>query len=151
MEHMVMQQTRQMETLGMKTWDERKALGASMEGAVCVIDGDRGIRNSLYMLLGTLGTKAATFSSAEEFLGGLDRERPSFLITELELPGITGFQLKEALNDRGIQIPVIGLTGEADGQKRKEASRLGFLELVEKPFVYWSVVKRVKELLVVLG
>ena len=109
-----------------------------------MIDGDQGIRNSLYMLLGTLGIRAATFSTAEEFLDRLNGERPSFLITELTLPGMNGFELKEALDQKGIQIPVIGLTSEAGRQKEQEASRLGFLELVEKPFVYWRVVERIR-------
>lgn len=135
----------------MKIWDEKRELGASVGGVVCVIDGDRGIRNSLYVLLATLGTKAATFPSAEEFLDGLSGEEPSFLITELALPGMNGFQLKRALDDRGIHTPVIGLTGDADERKRREASQLGFLELVEKPFVYWSVVERVNRLLEVVG
>jgi FixJ family two-component response regulator len=131
----------------MRIRDRERKPDNSLEGAVCVIDGDQGIRNSLYMLLGTYGIRAATFPTAEEFLNRLDVERPSFLITELALPGIGGFELKEALDRRGIHMPVIGLTGEAGKQKRREASRLGFLELVEKPFVYLSVVQRVQQTL----
>ena len=131
----------------MKAWDQERATTPSIRGKVCVIDGDQGIRNSLYMLLGTLGIGAATFSTAEEFLSRLDSERPSFLITELALPGMSGFELKETLDQKGVLIPVIGLTSEATEKRRRQASRLGFLELVEKPFVYWSVVERVQQTL----
>ena len=131
----------------MNTWDQNNVTKLSIRGAVCVIDGDQGIRNSLYMLLGTLGIGAATFSTAEEFLEHLNGERPSILITELALPGMSGFELKEALDGKEIRIPVIGLTSESNPEKRREASRLGFLELVEKPFVYWSVVERVQQAL----
>jgi FixJ family two-component response regulator len=116
-----------------------------MRGAVCVIDRDQGIRNSLYMLLGTMGVSVVTFSSAEEFLERLAGERPAFLITELSLPGMGGLELKAVLNGKGLHIPAIGLTGEALPAQREEALRLGFLELVEKPFVYWSVVDRVQQ------
>jgi FixJ family two-component response regulator len=136
-----------MEPSKMKTRNEEANNRSSIQGAVCVIDGDSGIRNSLYTLLGTLGIQAATFSSAEEFLDVVDKQRPTFLITELTLPGMTGFELKEALDSRGIQVPVIGLTSESYPQRQREASRLGFLELVEKPFVYWSVVEQVRETL----
>ncbi|MBT8396941.1 MAG: response regulator [Gemmatimonadetes bacterium] len=112
-----------------------------------MIDGDQGIRNSLYMLFGTLGIRAATFSTAEEFLDRLGGESPSVLITELVLPGMGGFELKEALDQEGNPLPVIGLTSESDEQEREEASRLGFLELVEKPFIYWPVVERVHQTL----
>ena len=124
-----------------------KKINPSIQGAVCVIDGDEGIRNSLYLLLSTLGVRAVTFSTAEEFLDRVNGERPSFLITELALGEMGGFELKKILDDRGILIPVIGLTGEAGRRRRREASRLGFLELVEKPFVHWSVVKRIEKTL----
>ena len=124
-----------------------KKINPSIQGAVCVIDGDEGIRNSLYLLLSTLGVKAVTFSTAEEFLDRVNGERPSFLITELALGEMSGFELKKILDDRGILIPVIGLTGEAGWRRRRKASRLGFLELVEKPFVHWSVVERIEKTL----
>jgi FixJ family two-component response regulator len=131
----------------MKAWDRERKTDTSVQGVVCVIDGDQGIRNSLYMLLGTLGIRAATFSTAEEFLDRLKGQRPSFLITELVLPGMSGFELKEVLDQRGTLIPAIGLTSGSDEQQKKKASRLGFLELVEKPFIYWSVVERVHKIL----
>jgi two-component system response regulator FixJ len=130
-----------------KTWTRKKKIDPSIQGAVCVIDGDQGIRNSLFMLLGTIGVRAVTFSTAEEFLDRVSGERPAFLITELALPGMGGFELRGELERKGIRIPLIGLTGEADRQKRREAARLGFLDLVEKPFVYWSVVERVQQTL----
>jgi len=119
----------------------------TIQGKVCVIDGDRGIQHSLRVLLGTLGVDAVTFSTAEEFLDRVDGEKPDFLIVELRLPGMGGFELQEELVRRGIHIPVIGLTAELSSQLRVEAARLGFLELVEKPFVHWSVVERVQEAL----
>ncbi|MGD2121621.1 MAG: response regulator [Gemmatimonadota bacterium] len=131
----------------MKTSNRERRSDTSVQGLVCVVDGDRGIRNSLFTLLGTLGIMAATFSTAEEALDRLKVEKPSFLIVELDLPGIGGFELKEALDKGGILVPVIGLTSEADEEKKKRATKLGFLELVEKPFVYWSVVERVQETL----
>ena len=131
----------------MKVWERDRESDISVPGVVCVIDGDEGIRNSLQALLGTLGIKSATFSTAENFLDDLNGERPSFLITELDLPGIGGFELKEALDQKGIHIPIIALTGEADEEKNQRASRLGFLELVEKPIIYWSVVERIHQTL----
>ena len=130
----------------MVTWNQEE-VDISMDGAACVIDGDQGIRNSLQVLLGTLGVTAVTFSTAEEFLDRLNGEMPSFLITELALPGMTGFELKEALDRKGAQIPVIGLTSYAGPQIKEEAFRLGFLDLIEKPFVYWMVVERIQKTL----
>ena len=132
----------------METWlKDQPELEPSLHGAVCVIEGDQGIRKSLYMLLTTLGVRVVTFSTAEDFLGRVNAERPCFVITELDLPGRGGFELIKILYERGIHVPAIGLTGEVDRDNSREASELGFLELIEKPFVYWSVVERVQQTL----
>ena len=99
------------------------------------------------MLLATLGVRVVTFSTAEEFLSELNGGMPGFLITELDLPGGGGFELMKALDERGVRIPALGLTGEVNHDNSQEASRLGFLELIEKPFVYWSVVEQVQQAL----
>ena len=131
----------------MKTLSRNRKGNLSIQGAVCVIDEDRGTRNGLYMVLGTLGVKVVTFSTAEEFLDRLDGGEPALLIANLTLPGMSGFELMETLSHGGRQISVIGLMGEANPDKRREAFRIGFLELIEKPFVYWSVVDRVQQAL----
>jgi len=118
-----------------------------VEGPVCVIDGDEGVRGSLDALLNTLPVEVVTFSSAEEFLEHLEDGIPSFLITELSLPGMTGFELLKALHARDIHIPALGLTEGSDSEMEEEASRLGVLGLLEKPFVHWAVLQRVQETL----
>jgi len=117
------------------------------DGPVCVIDGDEGVRASLDALLNTLPVRVVTFSSAEEFLEHLEDGIPAFLITELSLPGMTGLDLLRVLHSRSIHIPALGLTEGSDPDLEEEASRLGVLGLVEKPFVYWAVVQRVQETL----
>ena len=118
-----------------------------MEGAVCIIDGDGGVRESLHTLIGTLPVRALTFSSAEEFLAHLDAGIPALLITELALPGMSGFKLLEVLDSRSIHIPVLGLTSERDVEEEAVASRLGVVDLLEKPFLYWAAIQRVQEIL----
>lgn len=131
----------------MKMLPRNQIIDPSLHGKVCVIDGDQGVQHSLHVLLRTLGVDAVTFSTAEELLNRVNGDRPAFLIVELKLPGMDGFELQEELARRGIHIPVIGLTAESDSRKNAEATRLGFLDLVEKPFVHWSVVERVQQAL----
>lgn len=116
-------------------------------GPVCVIDSDEGVRGSLDALLNTLQVQVVTFSSAEEFLEHLEDGIPSFLITELSLPGMTGLELLAILHSRDIHVPALGLTEGFDAETEEEASRLGVLGLLEKPFVYWAVVKQVQDTL----
>ena len=119
----------------------------TLERPVCVIDADEGVRGSLDALLNTLPVRVVTFSSAEEFLEHLEEGVPCLLIFDLSLPGMSGFELLDVLHSRHIHIPALGLTEGPDPVMEAEASRLGVMELLEKPFVYWAVVHRVQETL----
>ncbi|MFC1661258.1 response regulator [Gemmatimonadota bacterium] len=112
-----------------------------------MIDGDQGVRESLRALLNTLPVDVVAFSTAEEFLAQINGQRPTCLIVEFSLPGKSGLELVEGLRERGILVPAIGLTWDADSRTRERAARLGLLEIVEKPFVHWQVMARVQEVL----
>ena len=137
----------EMDGAEMKTSTHRRKTLFNIQEAVCVVSKDEKTRSGLYMVLGTLGVRVATFSTAEEFLDQLNGEEPAILITDLVLPGMSGCELREALGEKGIQVPVIGLTGEVDPGEEREASQPGLVDLIERPFVYWSVVHRIKKIL----
>lgn len=118
---------------------------SSLEGAVCVIEGDQGVRGSLQALLGTLPVKVLAFETAEAFLAALGGGIPSILILELDLSDMAGFDLLRRLRSRGISIPALGLTEENSEELAAEASGLGVIDLLEKPFVFWAVIQRVQE------
>jgi FixJ family two-component response regulator len=86
-------------------------------------------------------------ASGGELLERVDKECPALLVTEIELGGVGGFELRSALEARGFHIPVIGMTSRLDPGKSRKARLLGFLDLVEKPFVYESVLRAVREVL----
>jgi FixJ family two-component response regulator len=114
---------------------------------VCVIDSDLGVRDSISVLLGTLGLSVIVFPAPEDFLDWLKDCPPNLLITELTFPGMSGFELKEVLDTRGHDIPVIGLTSEVSLATRKRATRSGFFDLIEKPFMSELLLNRVRETL----
>jgi FixJ family two-component response regulator len=118
---------------------------SSLDGAVCVIEEDQGVRGSLQALLGTLPVKVLAFETAEEFLAALNGGIPSILILELGPYETAGFDLLRLLRSRGISIPALGLTEEKSEELEEEASGLGVIELLEKPFVFWAVIQRVQE------
>ncbi len=121
--------------------------GSSQEGTVWVVDGDGGVRESLGALLRTLPVNVVTFPDGESLLEALGDSAPGFLITELSLPGMTGLELMAALRDRGLFIPTLALTADAREPDRMAAARLGCLNLIEKPFVFWAVVQSVRDVL----
>jgi len=114
---------------------------------VCVVDGDSGVRRSLQALLETLPVRVVAFGSAEEFLRCLDEDRPCCLITEVHLPGMSGIDLQRALRERGLSVPVIVLSADADVPMAVRAMHLGAIDFIEKPFVDRMVLARVRKAL----
>jgi FixJ family two-component response regulator len=131
----------------MKIKRGKRETSSNLQGALCVVSEDEKIRYGLYMVLGTLGTKVVTFSTAEQFMGQLNGKEPALLITDLDLPGMSGSELLEALGREGIEVPVIGLTKQVGTGEDREVPQEGFADLIEKPFVYWTVVDRVQKIL----
>jgi len=118
-----------------------------LSGSICLVEPDPGVRSALLALLGGLSAPVVGFENGEDLLFRLEEGRPVCLITELVLPGMSGFDLAHVVRKRGFHVPVIGLTGRASRARFAEATRLGFLDLLEKPFVDRSLVKQLETLL----
>ncbi len=126
---------------------ERRSSPPGAGPTVSVIDPDEGVRHGLRSLLETLGLEVSTFSTAEEFIAQLDRPQPACLVTELDLPGMSGAELLTRLRETGIDIPIIMLATMADVPTVVRCVRLGAADFIEKPFVGSAVIRRVRQVL----
>jgi len=101
---------------------------------VYLIDDDESVRRALQRLLRSAGLDVKAFPSAEEFLqsGNLD-EKGACIILDIRMPGLTGFDLQEKLNSKGIHIPVITVSAFDDAQTRERARKLGATAFFRKP------------------
>jgi FixJ family two-component response regulator len=101
---------------------------------ISIIDDDRSIREAVRSLIRSLGYEALAFSSAEEYLRS-DRVADSeCVITDLQMPGMTGIDLQRRLSERGYRKPVIlmsALSAEEAGAHATDAVSCRFLR---KPF-----------------
>jgi FixJ family two-component response regulator len=88
---------------------------------VGVVDDDESLRRSLARLLRAAGMQPITYSSAEEFRA--DEKQPRFdcLVLDVQLPGISGVDLRNLLAGEGIATPVLFVTAHDDGKAREEA------------------------------
>jgi FixJ family two-component response regulator len=100
---------------------------------VIIVDDDPSVRRSLRRLLGAAGYEVSTFASAEEFLGIGDIDSPACLVVDVRMPGKTGFDLKEILVARGIDVPVIFISGHDDPETEVKAMRAGAVRFLAKP------------------
>ena len=101
---------------------------------VFIVDDDRGMRQAIQDLVESVGLRAESFASGEEFLRKKHNSRPSCLVLDVRLPQMSGLDFQQRLVDIGIQIPVIFITAHGDIPMSVRALKSGALEFLTKPF-----------------
>src|SRR4029077_17201133 len=101
---------------------------------IYVVDDDVSVREAVGSLIRSAGLRVRTFGSAQGMLASLQRELPSCLVLDIQLPDINGFELQQELATKDIQIPIIFLTGHGDIPMSVRAIKAGALEFLTKPF-----------------
>ncbi len=101
---------------------------------IAVIDDDAGIRAAVADLLHAADFGARTFSSAEHFLERDPQDRFDCLIADINLPGMTGVALLQALDARGCPLPAVLITGRDDLGTLDLIRRAGPVPHLRKPF-----------------
>ena len=101
---------------------------------ICIIDDDESMRCALKSFVTSLGFKAYTFASAEQFLDSPCLDDTSCLITDLQMPGLNGIELQQSLLAQGRHIPIIFVTAFPEERMRARAMDAGALGFLGKPF-----------------
>ncbi len=104
------------------------------KGIVFVIDDSISIRRSLERLIKSVGLTVQSYASADEFLKSGRPKTESCIVLDVRMPGLTGFELQEALAASDIRIPIIFLTGHANVPMSVKAMKAGAIDFIEKPF-----------------
>lgn len=114
---------------------------------VFIVDDDEAVRNSLRLLLKSVGLAAVALPAAQEFLSKYDPKQPGCLILDVRMPGMSGLELQEQLNVRGAMIPVIFITGHGDIPMAVEAMQQGAFDFLQKPFRDQDLIDRIQRAL----
>jgi len=101
---------------------------------ISIVDDDSSMRDALVGLFRSLGYDARGFASAEDFLACGDLERFACAITDIQMPGMSGFELKRQLDDRHGALPVIMITARSEPDLRERAISSGAACFLRKPF-----------------
>ncbi len=101
---------------------------------VFVVDDDPSIRRALTRLIQSVGLAVESFGSAQDFLQACDGERPGCLVLDIRMPQLSGLDLQQMLASRGIDLPIIFITGHGDVPTSVRAMKAGALDLIQKPF-----------------
>jgi FixJ family two-component response regulator len=101
---------------------------------VFIIDDDAGMRHAVQDLVESVGLRAESFSTGEEFLTKQRTADPSCLVLDVRLPQISGLDFQRKLAEIGLQIPIVFITAHGDIPMSVRALKSGAVEFLTKPF-----------------
>ncbi len=115
---------------------------------VFVVDDDEGSRNSIECLFDVHGLACLTYESAEKFLESHDEAPIGCIVTDLNMPGMTGLELYQKTRERGWTLPTIIVTAFGEVASCVKAFKSGVIDYMEKPVPTEALISRVKECLI---
>jgi two-component system response regulator FixJ len=101
---------------------------------VHLVDDDEEVRRALAFLLGTAGLAVKVYESADSLAAKLPSLAGGCIVSDVRMPGMSGLQLLQLLNEKQLDVPVIIMTGHADVALAVEAMKAGAVDFLEKPF-----------------
>ena len=111
---------------------------------VFLVDDDEAIRHSASFMLRHAGYVVKTFPDGINFLEQVSEENSGCILLDVRMPGMDGLAVQNALNQRGINMPVIILTGHGDVPVAVEAMKGGAIEFLEKPYEKKALVSAIE-------
>lgn len=101
---------------------------------VYIVEDDNAVRDSLAMLLNSVGLHTETYPRADAFLEGFDTDQPGCLVLDIRMPGMNGMELQRQLNNMHSTLPIIFVTGHGDVPMAVEAMQQGAIDFIQKPY-----------------
>lgn len=107
--------------------------GSGLSPLIHLLDDDAAVRQSLSLLISTVGLRVQTWADPQQFLESFDRQSIGALILDVRMPGISGLTLLDTLVEQGVDQPIILLTGHGTVDMCRRAFKAGAIEFLEKP------------------
>ena len=114
---------------------------------VYLVDDDEAVRDSLGILLRSVGLASEVYASALEFLEHFDPQRHACLVADIRMPGLSGLELQQRLNEQHAAMPIIFITGHGDVPMAVTAMKSGATDFIQKPFRNQDLLDRIAKAL----
>ncbi len=108
-------------------------MNAPLSPLIHLIDDDEAVRNSLALLIGTVGLRVQTWADPQAFMQTFDRQSIGAIVLDVRMPGISGLTVLETLVAQGVDQPILMLTGHGTVELCRRAFKSGAAEFLEKP------------------
>ena len=112
---------------------------------IFLVDENAAVSCALSGFLENSGYCVKSFSSAEAFLEEVDGTVEGVMLLDLRMTGMSGMELQAELPKRGIDLPIIFMTGHGDVQMSVRAMKAGAIDFLEKPFSHETMLASIKE------
>jgi two-component system response regulator DctR len=104
------------------------------EPTVFIVDDDAAVLDSIAELVTSVGLRAATYRSAQDFRRSYDGSQPGCLVLDVRMAHISGPALQEELNALGVHIPIVFISGHGDIALAIKTIKSGAVDFVQKPY-----------------
>lgn len=110
---------------------------------VHLVDDDAAIRRSVGFMLKTSGHRVETYESGVDLLKS--RLDTGCILLDIRMPGMDGLEVQQALQEKGVSLPVIIMTGHGDVSLAVKAMKAGAVDFIEKPFEKNALIASLEE------
>ena len=104
-----------------------------LEPVVFLVDDDLAVRDSLSLLIKSVGLNVIAYEHPQAFLDDYDASQVGCLILDIRMPGISGLTIQDILKQKGYVIPTIFITGHGDIAQCTRAFKAGAVDFLTKP------------------
>jgi two-component system response regulator FixJ len=101
---------------------------------VHLVDDDLSVRRSVGFMLKTSGLQVRTYESGAQLLERSAELDEGCILLDIRMPGMDGLEVQQALQAKGVALPVIIMTGHGDVGLAVRAMKAGAVDFIEKPF-----------------
>lgn len=114
---------------------------------VFIIDDDDRMRAAMQRLLKSIGLNTKSFAAPQDFLQHKLPDGPSCLVLDVRLPGMSGLDVQHKLNEKGVHIPIIFISGHGDIPMTVKAMKSGAVDFLTKPWRDQDLVDAIQQAL----
>ncbi|MET0377903.1 MAG: response regulator transcription factor [Spongiibacteraceae bacterium] len=111
---------------------------------VYIVEDDEAVRESLQLVLESIGYRVAVYESATRFIDGWNADMAGCLVLDIRMPGMNGMELQRRLNERNSILPIIFVTGHGDVPMAVEAMQQGAVDFVQKPYREQELLEKIE-------
>jgi two-component system, LuxR family, response regulator FixJ len=109
-------------------------MSSSDQRLVHIVDDDPAVRRSVGFMLKTSGHRVEAYESGADLIKKIGALDEGCILLDIRMPGMDGLEVQEALHERGVDLPVIMMTGHGDVTLAVKAMKAGAVDFIEKPF-----------------